>query len=138
MKKTLLEHWIADKVGRRTGDLTGNDIGTYQLEQLRATIEYVMDHSPFYRKRLRGFSATDLGTINDLAFLPFTTPQDIRTHGPQFLCVSQSEIERVVTLLLPVASELPRRVYSLARIWNSPSISFITVCPLSSNLGKRC
>jgi phenylacetate-coenzyme A ligase PaaK-like adenylate-forming protein len=111
MKKTPLEQWIAEKVGRHSGDLTENSISRYQLERLRETIEYVTVKSPFYRGRLRGFSAGDLRTIKDLSRLPFTTSQDIRDYGPQFLCVSQSEIERVVTLLVPGASELPRRVY---------------------------
>jgi phenylacetate-CoA ligase len=111
MKKTPLENWIAGKMGRRCGDLTGNGIRQHQLERLRETIDYVVEKSPFYRRRLRGFSAADLQTINDLPLLPFTTPQDIRENSPQFLCVSQSEIERVVTLLVADASEHPRRVY---------------------------
>lgn len=111
MKKTPLEHWITDKMGRCCSDRTGDDIRQYQLERLRETIEYVAERSPFYRERLRTVHAKDLRVINDLARLPFTTSQDIRDTGPQFLCVSQSEIERVVTLMVPGVSELPRRVY---------------------------
>lgn len=112
MQKTPLEAWIAEKIiGCRDGDLTENKIHQYQLERLRETIEHVTRNSPFYRKRLQGFSAKDLRTFSDMAHLPFTTSQDIRDNGPKFLCLSQSEIERVVTLLVPGATEQPRRVY---------------------------
>ncbi len=110
MKKSRLENWIAEKVrGHAEIDLTENRIRRYQLGRLRETIEYVAEKSPFYRKQLKGFSAKDLRTLEDFEQFPFTTPQDIRQHGPQFLCVSQSEIQRVVTLL--DSKEQPRRVY---------------------------
>jgi phenylacetate-CoA ligase len=111
MKKTPLEDWIAGRIKNGSDDLTENDIRTYQLERLRDTIDYVIDKSPFYKRRLQGFSSKDLHDINDLAKLPFTTSQDIRDDGPQFLCVSQSEIRRVVTLISADATEKPRRVY---------------------------
>jgi phenylacetate-coenzyme A ligase PaaK-like adenylate-forming protein len=111
MQKTPLESWIADKLGCSSNNLTERDIREYQLLRLRATIEYVSERSPFYRELLQSFSAKDLQTLEDLEHLPFTTAQDIRDKGPQFLCVSQSEIERVVTLLAPDATEQPRRFY---------------------------
>ncbi|MGO9572212.1 MAG: DVU_1553 family AMP-dependent CoA ligase [Desulfomonilaceae bacterium] len=112
MKKTPLEDWIAEKIlGRGGCDLTGDKIREYQLERLRDTIEYVREKSPFYRRRLQGFSAADLKDFNDLARLPFTSPQDMRENCPQFLCVSQSEIERVVTLRAADTPERSRRVY---------------------------
>jgi len=110
MRKTPLENWIADKIGQRSNGLAENDIRQYQLERLQETIEYVVLKSPFYSRRLRGFSAKDLRTVDDLALLPFTTPRDLRDKGPQFLCVSQSEIERVVTLIDPCANEHPKRL----------------------------
>ncbi|MGB6067222.1 MAG: DVU_1553 family AMP-dependent CoA ligase [Desulfomonilaceae bacterium] len=111
MEKTPLEGWIAGKIECLSGDPTENDIRQYQLERLRETINYAAENSPFYRSRLRGFSAADLRTINDLELFPFTRPQDIREKGPQFLCVSQSEIERVVTLPSSDGTEQPRRLY---------------------------
>ncbi|AFM24501.1 DVU_1553 family AMP-dependent CoA ligase [Desulfomonile tiedjei] len=111
MQKTPLENWIAYRMGLSTGNFTESDMREYQLERLRETIEYVAEKSPFYRGLLRGFSATDLRTLDDLEQFPFTTPQDIRDKGPQFPCVSQSEIERVVTLMVPDAAEQPRRLH---------------------------
>jgi phenylacetate-CoA ligase len=112
VRKTPLESWVADKIGRSNSRyLAENDIRQYQLDRLRDTIEYVSEKSPFYRSRLEGFSAHALRDVDDLACLPFTTPQDLRDVGPQFLCVSQSEIKRVVTLLIPGTTVGPRRVY---------------------------
>jgi len=111
VKKTPLDQWIAYKIGRNSSNFSENAIREHQLERLRETIEYVAEKSPFYRRRLKGFSGTNLRTIDDLALLPFTWPQDVRDNAPQFLCVSQSEIERVVTLLVPPATEGQRRLY---------------------------
>jgi phenylacetate-coenzyme A ligase PaaK-like adenylate-forming protein len=111
MQKTPLEAWIACKLGCSSNNLTERAIREYQLLRLQDTIEYVSERSPFYRGLLNGYSAKNLQTLRDLEHFPFTTPQDIRDKGPQFLCVSQSEIERVVTLLVPDATGQPRRVY---------------------------
>jgi phenylacetate-CoA ligase len=112
VRKTPLESWISSKVVDRGGrDLTGDDLRQYQIERLRETIEYVTGRSPLYRKRLAGYSAKDITDLDDFARLPFTTHQDIRDNGPQFLCVSQSEIQRVVTPLIPGATEEPIRIY---------------------------
>ncbi len=109
MQKTPLEDWIAHKMGFSRGNFTENDMREYQLERLRETVEYIAVKSPFYRGLLQGLSAKDILNLEDFKQFPFTTPQDIRDKGPQFLCVSQSEIERVVTLLVPDATEQPRR-----------------------------
>lgn len=50
--------------------LTENDIRQYQIVRLRETIAYVSRESPFYRKRLEGFSAEDIRNVGDLAHLP--------------------------------------------------------------------
>jgi phenylacetate-CoA ligase len=112
VRKTPLESWIADKIGKRGGGaLTENDIHQYQFERLRETLEYVTEKSPFYRRSLGGFARKELLDFDDMARLPFTTAQDLRDNGPQFLCVSQSEIVRVITPRIPGATEQPIRIY---------------------------
>jgi phenylacetate-coenzyme A ligase PaaK-like adenylate-forming protein len=49
--------------------------------------------------------------LSDLSRFPFTTPEDIRQHGLQFLCVSQDEIQRVVTLDTSGTTGQPKRLY---------------------------
>lgn len=78
--------------------LSREKINQYQLQRLRETIRLAACYSPYYRKSLRGFAETDIACLKDLRRLPYTTSADIRLYGRQFLCVSQREISRVVTL----------------------------------------
>ncbi len=52
--------------------------------------------------------------FSDLERLPFTTCEELRQHGLQFLCVSQSEIDRVVTLSSSGTTGTPKRVFFTA------------------------
>jgi phenylacetate-coenzyme A ligase PaaK-like adenylate-forming protein len=106
-----MENWIAGKIAGEGRSITSDDICRYQLSGLRGTIEYVAEKSPFYRRMFQDFSVNDLHDLDDFARLPFTTLEDIRDSGPQFVCVSQSEIERVVTLAMPDRTTQPRRLY---------------------------
>jgi phenylacetate-CoA ligase len=111
VRHTPLESWIASKIGAaRASELTRDALGRYQLARLQETCAYAREKSHFYRRRLDGCSALGLNRLEDLAAFPFTTPQDIVTNGHQFLCVSQSEIERVVTLQAPGSADRPRRI----------------------------
>lgn len=102
MRRTPLEPWIAAKISRsQSSELFRQHLREYQLARIRETVTYVSQKSPFYRNRLRGFSALDLNCLEDIAALPFTTPSDLAENNPSFLCVSQSDIDRVITLPAP-------------------------------------
>jgi phenylacetate-CoA ligase len=123
LRKSPLEDWISEKVSGVTGgELTEEKIRQYQLERLRQTLEYVAEKSAFYSRRLEGFAPKNVISLADWEQLPFTTHQDLRDNGPQLLCVSQSEIQRVVTLASD-AIERPRRVY-FTRQDLEPTIGF--------------
>ena len=113
MHKTRLEAWIASKIlgEPEPCNLTGEDIRRFQLEKLRKTVGYARSQSPFYAERLRDFGPERLGDLKDLREFPFTTSEDLEEEGPGFLCGSQSEIERIVTLQIPGATGKPRRVF---------------------------
>lgn len=111
MHKTPLENWIARIVcGADAPRLTLDALRGYQLERLRSIVDLVREKSPFYRNRLRGYSGEDVRSLEDLASLPFTTPQDLRESGPRFLCTSQSRVERVTTLQVPGSDAAPKRI----------------------------
>jgi phenylacetate-CoA ligase len=97
IRKTPLEAWVAERL-RAGGAVTREQIDRYQLQKLRETISLAFRCSPFYRKLLQGFAGIELACLADLRRFPFTTAEDIRQHGLRFLCVSQSDISRVVTL----------------------------------------
>lgn len=97
MNRTPLEPWIARKIGVDPARLTRSALETYQLAKLQEVIQALREKSLFYRIRLAGYPA-ELTSLEDLTTFPFTTADDIRHTPLQFLCVSQSQVQRVVTL----------------------------------------
>jgi phenylacetate-coenzyme A ligase PaaK-like adenylate-forming protein len=107
---TNLARWIHSKINI-TSHLTREAIDAYQLEKLRETIDLCRERSLFYRRHLKGFSGRHITILHDLSHLPFTTSQDISDNSLQFLCVSQDEIQRVVTLQTSGSTGNPKRLY---------------------------
>jgi phenylacetate-CoA ligase len=112
MRKTPLESWISKRILGGSGrELTRDDIRRHQLEKLRAAITYVRERSAFYRERLSGLSGDSLQDPDDLTAFPFTTVEDLQERGARFPCVSQSQVERVVTIRNPEAGDKSRRFH---------------------------
>lgn len=107
---TNLACWIHSKINTAF-PLTREVIDAYQLEKLRETIDLCREKSLFYRRHLKGFSGRHIAALRDLSRLPFTTSQDISDNSLQFLCVSQDEIQRVVTLQTSGSTGNPKRLY---------------------------
>ncbi len=108
--KTPLDAWVAEKMGLRAEALTREAIARYQLEKLRETVRWARLHSPFHARLLDGVREEALGSLEDLARLPFSAPDDLRTSGLGALCVSQDEVSRVVTLNTSGTTGAPKRV----------------------------
>ncbi|WP_028535111.1 DVU_1553 family AMP-dependent CoA ligase [Paludibacterium yongneupense] len=102
-----LQHWLSAKLGA-AGE---RELARYQLQRLRETVIWARGHSPFYRRHLTGFDAARLDTMNAVGELPFTCAADLRRNDPPLLCLSQSEICRVVTLETSGTSGPPKRLY---------------------------
>ncbi|MCC7447687.1 MAG: phenylacetate--CoA ligase family protein [Anaerolineae bacterium] len=113
MRCTPLESWTADKIGRAGLPLTHADLEVYQLQKLRETLALAR-RSRFYRQRLTD-ALPDLTSLADLTRLPFTTADDLRRDPLQFLCVSQDDIHRVVTLDSSGTTGRPKRLYFTRR-----------------------
>lgn len=90
MKLTPLEPWIANKIEH-------TDLTQYQLRKLNETLQLTATKSRFYRWHLANISI-ELASLDDLARLPFTIADDLRADPLSFVCVSQDDIQRVVTL----------------------------------------
>ena len=110
MHITPLDSWIAHKIGCDGQPLTRADLEAYQLAKLRTTLSRARDRSRFYRQHLADVPLV-LNDLSDLALLPFTTADDLRNDPLQFLCVSQDEIGRVVTLDTSGTTGKPKRLY---------------------------
>ncbi|HHW06457.1 MAG TPA: phenylacetate--CoA ligase family protein [Clostridia bacterium] len=109
--RSSLDEWVRGKVGLGPGEeLTREKLADYQLGKLRALVDYVSRHSPFYRRHLQGYPLTALNSLDDLAELPFTTEEDLRAAGLKMLCVSQSRINRIVTLDTSGTTGRPKRI----------------------------
>lgn len=78
---------------------SASEIKLFQEEQLRKTIAYVAEHSPFYKRMFAqtGIDHNSIKTIDDLKKLPVTTKTDLQTHNDEFLCVSRREVVDIVT-----------------------------------------
>ncbi|MCL6479154.1 MAG: AMP-binding protein [Peptococcaceae bacterium] len=110
MVMTPLQNRIAAKIGSAGGSLTREAIENYQLGKLRETIELAGSRSVFYREALAR-RHKNINSLKDLQHLPFTTAEDLRRNPLHFLCVSQDEISRVVTLQSSGTTGEPKRLY---------------------------
>jgi len=69
-----------------------------QSGQLSRMIQRMYDHVPFYRKRFKekGIEPGDIGSVDQLKELPFTTKEDLRENYPFGLfTVPQSDVVRI-------------------------------------------
>jgi phenylacetate-coenzyme A ligase PaaK-like adenylate-forming protein len=109
MEITPLEGWMAQRLGIKR--LSRELLEAYQLLKLQETISWARQQSPFYRERLADVGEQDLKTPADLARLPLTSADELRRDPLRFLCVSQGEVSRVVTLTTSGTSGAPKRLY---------------------------
>ncbi len=108
MELTPLEPWIARKIG--VSRLTREALGAYQMARLRETLAWARERSRFYRARMADVP-TGLESLADMAALPFTTAAALREDALCFVCVSQGDIARVVTLDTSGTTGAPKRLY---------------------------
>jgi len=76
--------------------LPRDQLQALQLERLRTLIAYLRMRVPLYRERLAGVEPHDIGSLDDLARLPFTRKEDLRDTYPFGLfAVPRHELRRV-------------------------------------------
>ena len=102
-----LDRWLARQCGARSaGELPGKLVIT-QAALLRSTLRQAV-HGAFYARHLRECDL-DITSVDDLERLPFTTAEDLRNWG-DFLCVSQGDVQRMVTLHTSGTTGQPKRL----------------------------
>lgn len=106
MKLTPLDPWIKQKTNT-------SSLKEWQLAKLNETLALVRAKSPFYRDHFAGLPEA-LSALDQLRQFPFTTPEHIRHNPLRFLCVSQDEIQRVVTLQSSGTTGEPKRIFFTA------------------------
>ena len=110
MRLTPLDHWISRKITASQSQLTRHELEAWQLLKLNETLGLARSKSAFYRKFFANCPET-INSLDELRQFPFTTPDDIRRNPLQFVCVSQDEIQRVVTLQSSGTTGEPKRFY---------------------------
>lgn len=98
MTPCFLDSWTAGLLGKKGAALTRSDLDAYRDKTLQLLLLYCQQHSAFYRHKWAGIDIAAIRSVDDLKRLPCTTEAELRRFGPEFLCVSQDEVARIVTL----------------------------------------
>jgi phenylacetate-CoA ligase len=114
IERTPLDRWMCDRLAIPEQALTRTVIDNYHLRALQETLSWARTHSPYYARVLAKGQSDSPCSLNEFSRLPFTCPEDIRAHAPEFLCVSQDKVSRVVTLNSSGTTGTPKRVFFTA------------------------
>jgi len=106
MKLTPLDPWIKNKIN-------ASDLPSWQLSKLNETIALSRARSSFYRQLFKGLP-DKLNSLEELKQFPFTSAENVRENALRIVCVSQDEIQRVVTLQSSGTTGEPKRIYFTA------------------------
>lgn len=109
MKLTPLENWVIQRTG--ISEPCRELLEKYQLDLIRKAIRYTQENSRFYREYLKQIDANRIQSFADFQNLPFTFPWQVVGHSPEFLCVPQSKVKRIVTLKSSGTSGTEKRIY---------------------------
>lgn len=99
---------------RRLGLASGWDraaLEAAQIQALQRTLRTAIQKSPWYARRFAGLDPASMRTGADLSGLPFLCASDIADQGHGLLCVSQSEVARIITLHTSGSTGTPKRLY---------------------------
>ncbi|NLL38025.1 MAG: phenylacetate--CoA ligase family protein [Clostridiales bacterium] len=104
----ILDKWIAEKIGLAGKPLNRRALEMWQLKALNRVFELTHNSSPFFRER---FGKVCLSSLNEMAYLPFTTPDDLLDNPLKMLCASPGEISRIVSLPTSGSTGPSKRVF---------------------------
>lgn len=103
-----LDAWLARQCGARTPEELCVRLARRRLELLNALLRHAAKRSRFYARRLPG-EGRPLTSLAEASRLPFTTADDLR-HWEDLLCVSLSDVERMVTVQTSGSTGTPKRL----------------------------
>lgn len=89
---------------------TADELASWQMEKLRATLHHAKQ-SPYYAEQLAGIDIDALTIFADLALLPRTEPEVLRTKPFDLLCISQDDVARAVTYDTSGSTGQPKRLF---------------------------
>lgn len=104
MTTTAFDQWIWRHC-QLEGPVSQQAVDSYQLAALSRQAAYVVEHSRFYRQLYAGYD------LQDPLSLPLISSEDIVAAGTSIVCLSQSQIKRIVSMMTSGSTAAPKRVY---------------------------
>ena len=105
---SVLDGWIGRK-HFSSQSLSKEELVEYQVKKISETIKMAKETSAFYREKYKDLSLPE--TMEEFEKYPFMDGEDLIRNGAKMLCVSQRDIERVVTLSTSGTTKKPKRIY---------------------------
>lgn len=105
--RSPLDPWLAARLSISVDNFSPATVRARQDDLLREAVRRAQD-APFYRARLAGLPLPQ--SLDDLASLPFTTPEDLREGGDALLRVADDAVARIVTLPTSGSTGAPKRL----------------------------
>ncbi len=91
--------------------LKREDLENARMAAVRRLVAHVQAASAWYRERLAGIDPASLRIPADLARLPLMSSTDVAGQGARMVCVSQSEVARIITLQTSGSTGAPKRLH---------------------------
>lgn len=113
-RRKYLDIWTARTISGNPQrvDFERAELDEYIEAKLRETLKYAVGNSVFYREKFEGFDLSESrGFMETFSRLPFSTADELRERGLDFLCVRPGEISRIVTLDTGGTTGAPKRVH---------------------------
>lgn len=89
---------------------TPEQLQLWQMASLRATLRHAMQ-SPYYAKHLADVDMNAIQDFSDLALLPRTDAETLRSQPFDLLCISQDDVARAVTYDTSGSTGQPKRLF---------------------------
>jgi len=87
-----------DETPEAAASLTRDEVRAVQRERLQWTVRHAYENVPLYRRKLDAVGVTpdDIGTLDDVRLLPFTTKADLRETYPfGMFAVPMAQVRRI-------------------------------------------
>lgn len=105
---SVLDSWIGRK-HFSSEQLSREQLVEYQIKKISETIKMAKENSAFYKKKYKDLPLPE--TMADFEKYPLMDGEDLVRNGTKMLCVSQRDIQRVVTLSTSGTTRNPKRIY---------------------------
>lgn len=102
-----LQFWIEN----HTGCTDQSSLTQWQIKKIRQALAYAKENSRFYREHLKDIDPDTINSLRDLDVIPLTDPQLLRSAPQDWLCCSQTEVSRIVTLKTSGTTDQPKRIF---------------------------